>query len=147
MFSKRQGFESLGLLPQRRQNLLFSATYSDDIRQLADRLLDAPALIEVARRNTPAERVSQVIHPVDRKRKRELLSFMVGSSPHPKPAAPVLTSIGVGAPIDPKGEVLPGPNERLLPVEGPTLTQDVSVAAPKKGKERSLRQSTLHRNG
>ena len=50
-----------------------------DIRKLADSLLDTPALIEVARRNTPAERVSQVIHPVDRERKRELLSFMVGS--------------------------------------------------------------------
>jgi ATP-dependent RNA helicase RhlE len=69
----------LALLPQRRQNLLFSATYSNDIRKLADSLLDAPALIEVARRNTPTELVSQVIHPVDRERKRELLSFMVGS--------------------------------------------------------------------
>jgi len=69
----------LALLPQRRQNLLFSATYSNDIRQLADTLLDNPALVEVARRNTPTELVSQVIHPVDRERKRELLSFMVGS--------------------------------------------------------------------
>ena len=62
-----------------RQNLLFSATYSSDIRQLADKLLDNPAQVEVARRNTPAEGVSQMIHPVDRERKRELLSFMVGS--------------------------------------------------------------------
>ncbi len=69
----------LALLPKVRQNLLFSATYSNDIRKLADGLLNAPALIEVARRNTTAERVSQVIHPVDRERKRELLSFMVGS--------------------------------------------------------------------
>ncbi len=69
----------LALLPQQRQNLLFSATYSNDIRQLADTLLDNPAQIEVARRNTPTELVSQVIHPVDRERKRELLSFMVGS--------------------------------------------------------------------
>jgi len=69
----------LALLPQRRQNLLFSATYSNDIRQLADTLLDNPAQVEVARRNTPTELVSQVIHPVDRERKRELLSFMVGS--------------------------------------------------------------------
>ena len=69
----------LALLPQRRQNLLFSATYSNDIRKLADSLLDRPVLIEVARRNTPAELVSQLIHPVDRERKRELLSFMVGS--------------------------------------------------------------------
>ena len=69
----------LALLPKARQNLLFSATYSDEIRQLADRLLDNPALIDVARRNTATELVSQVVHPVDRERKRELLSFLVGS--------------------------------------------------------------------
>ena len=69
----------LALLPKRRQNLLFSATYSNEIRQLADKLLDAPVLIDVALRNIPTELVSQVIHPVDRERKRELLSFMVGS--------------------------------------------------------------------
>jgi len=69
----------LALLPKQRQNLLFSATYSDDIRRLADKLLDTPVLIEVARRNVPTELVAQVIHPVDRERKRELLSFMVGS--------------------------------------------------------------------
>ena len=69
----------LALLPGQRQNLLFSATYSNDIKKLADGLLDSPALIEVARRNTAAESVSQVVHPVDRSRKRELLSFMVGS--------------------------------------------------------------------
>ena len=69
----------LALLPRRRQNLLFSATYSNDIKKLADGLLDSPVLIEVARRNTAAESVSQVVHPVDRSRKRELLSFMVGS--------------------------------------------------------------------
>jgi len=69
----------LALLPRQRQNLLFSATYSNDIKRLADGLLNAPALVEVARRNTAAENVAQVVHPVDRTRKRELLSFMVGS--------------------------------------------------------------------
>ncbi|MDH3933994.1 MAG: DEAD/DEAH box helicase [Gammaproteobacteria bacterium] len=69
----------IALLPKQRQNLLFSATYSSDMRRLADSLLKDPVSIEVARRNTPAERVSQVVHPVDRERKRELLSFMVGS--------------------------------------------------------------------
>ncbi|HYQ71711.1 MAG TPA: DEAD/DEAH box helicase, partial [Gammaproteobacteria bacterium] len=69
----------LALLPKQRQNLLFSATYSSEIRTLADTLLDSPAQIEVARRNTPTELVSQVVHPVDRERKRELLSFMVGA--------------------------------------------------------------------
>jgi len=69
----------LALLPRKRQNLLFSATYSDEMRKFSETLLEAPAHIEVARRNTPAELVEQVIHMVDRERKRELLSFMVGS--------------------------------------------------------------------
>ncbi|BAU48358.1 RNA helicase [Sulfurifustis variabilis] len=69
----------LALLPGRRQNLLFSATFPDEIRELADGLLNSPALIEVARRNTPAELVSQVVHPVDRARKRELLSHLIKS--------------------------------------------------------------------
>ena len=69
----------LALLPKKRQNLLFSATFPEEIKRLADSLLNAPALIEVARRNAPAERVAQVIHPVDRERKRELLSSLIGS--------------------------------------------------------------------
>ena len=62
-----------------RQNLLFSATFSHEIKQLADRLLDHPELIEVARCKTTAERIAQVVHPVDKRRKRELLSHMIGS--------------------------------------------------------------------
>jgi ATP-dependent RNA helicase RhlE len=69
----------LALLPPRRQNLLFSATYTDDIRRLADGLLEAPALIQVSRCDATAARIAQVIHPVDRERKRELLSFLIGS--------------------------------------------------------------------
>ena len=69
----------LALLPAARQNLLFSATYTDEIRKLADGLLDAPALIQVPRCDATAARISQVIHPVDRERKRELLSFLIGS--------------------------------------------------------------------
>jgi ATP-dependent RNA helicase RhlE len=71
----------LALLPKNgaRQNLLFSATFSNDIKQLADRLLNRPELIEVARRNTTAERIEQVVHPVDKQRKRELLSHLIGS--------------------------------------------------------------------
>ena len=67
----------LALLPPRRQNLLFSATYSPEIEQLANGLLHEPAVIEVARRNTAAETVSQVAHPVDKQRKRELLSHLI----------------------------------------------------------------------
>ncbi|MDR0246178.1 MAG: DEAD/DEAH box helicase [Burkholderia sp.] len=67
----------LAKLPPDRQNLLFSATFSDEIKALADSLLDSPALIEVARRNTTAESVAQKIHPVDRDRKRELLTHLI----------------------------------------------------------------------
>ncbi len=69
----------LALLPDKRQNLLFSATFSDEIKKLANGLLHDPALIEVAQRNTTSERVTQVIHPVDKSRKRELLSYLIGS--------------------------------------------------------------------
>jgi ATP-dependent RNA helicase RhlE len=67
----------LAMLPVRRQNLLFSATFSDEIRALANGLLDRPAQIEVARRNTPTELVTHAIYPVDRARKRELLSHLM----------------------------------------------------------------------
>ncbi len=72
----------LALLPEsaKRQNLLFSATFSNEIKQLADRLLNKPQLIEVAKRNTTAERISQLIHPVDKQRKREMLSHMIGAN-------------------------------------------------------------------
>ncbi|WKZ34030.1 MAG: DEAD/DEAH box helicase [Thermodesulfobacteriota bacterium] len=69
----------LKLLPAKRQNLLFSATYNDEIKRLADGLLHEPAVLEAARRNTPAEAVSQVVHPVGQTRKRELLSHLVKS--------------------------------------------------------------------
>ncbi len=67
----------LAILPKRRQNLLFSATFSDDIRELANGLLDAPKMIEVARRNADSELVAQRIHPVDASRKRALLSHLI----------------------------------------------------------------------
>ena len=69
----------LALLPKKRQNLLFSATFSNEIKRLADGLLNTPTLIEVAQRNTAAESVAQVVHQVDKKRKRELLSYLIGS--------------------------------------------------------------------
>ena len=67
----------LALLPARRQNLLFSATFSDDIRRLADGLLHEPAFVQVAPRNRETDLVTQVVHPVDRERKRELLSHLI----------------------------------------------------------------------
>lgn len=68
----------LAKLPAKRQNLLFSATFSDDIKTLAEKLLRNPLEIEVARRNTASEQVTQHVHLVDKKRKRELLSQMIG---------------------------------------------------------------------
>ncbi|MEJ2794316.1 DEAD/DEAH box helicase [Iodobacter sp. LRB] len=67
----------LALLPAKRQNLLFSATFSDEIKTLADGLLDNPALIEVARRNATAEMITQKVYFVDRERKRELLTKLI----------------------------------------------------------------------
>jgi ATP-dependent RNA helicase RhlE len=67
----------LALLPDRRQNLLFSATFSRDIRSLAEGLLDRPASVQVTPENTAVELVEQVVHPVDRERKRELLTHLV----------------------------------------------------------------------
>jgi ATP-dependent RNA helicase RhlE len=68
----------LAILPPSRQTLMFSATFSKAIQQLANTLLKSPTLIEVAPRNTAAIQVKQVVHPVDRDRKRELLSHMIG---------------------------------------------------------------------
>ncbi len=68
----------LKVLPDDRQNLLFSATFSNDIRRLASGFLNNPTQIEVAARNKPVDLVSQVVHPVDKRRKRELLSHRIG---------------------------------------------------------------------
>ncbi len=67
----------LAMLPQKKQSLLFSATFSDEIKALADRLLNSPALIEVARRNATADTIAQKVHPVGRDRKKELLAHLI----------------------------------------------------------------------
>ena len=69
----------LALMPNRKQTLLFSATFSDEIRRLAREFLTDPATLEVARRNAPAELVRQVLYPVDRERKTDLLEHLVRS--------------------------------------------------------------------
>jgi ATP-dependent RNA helicase RhlE len=69
----------LALLPAERQNLLFSATFSAEIRSLATGLLDRPVVVDASPRVTAAELVDQLVIPVDRQRKRELLSHLVGS--------------------------------------------------------------------
>lgn len=67
----------LPLLPKQRQNLLFSATFSDEIKTLAAGILHDPAYIEVARRNSTTAQVQQVVHPVDRERKQDLLVHLI----------------------------------------------------------------------
>ncbi|HET7703443.1 MAG TPA: DEAD/DEAH box helicase [Candidatus Limnocylindrales bacterium] len=69
----------LALLPAERQNLLFSATFSDEIRRLAAGILHDPAMVQVTPRNTATELVTQIVHPVDRERKRDLLSHLIHS--------------------------------------------------------------------
>ena len=67
----------IALLPKQRQNLLFSATFPDEIRNLAKSLLTNPAEIQIAARNAAADSVTHVIHPVAREKKRELLSYLI----------------------------------------------------------------------
>ncbi len=67
----------IALLPPVRQNLLFSATFPDEIRNLARTLLRDPAEVQIAARNAPAELVTHVVHPVAREKKRELLAYLI----------------------------------------------------------------------
>ena len=69
----------ISLLPKQRQGLLFSATFSDEIKKLADAMLNAPVLIEVARRNAVTELITHIVHPVAREKKRELLVHLIKS--------------------------------------------------------------------
>ena len=67
----------LTALPKTRQNLLFSATFSAEIKALANTLLKSPALIEVARSNSTHEAITQKIHPVDKNKKQALLAHLI----------------------------------------------------------------------
>ncbi|TAK86893.1 MAG: DEAD/DEAH box helicase [Aquabacterium sp.] len=69
----------LAILPPQKQSLLFSATFSDDIKALAERLLNRPQVIEVARRNATADTIDQFVYPVDRDRKKDLLVHLIDS--------------------------------------------------------------------
>ena len=69
----------IGMLPKQRQSLLFSATFSNEIKALADRMLKAPVLIEVARRNESAANVAQQLYRVQGDDKRRLLGHIVNS--------------------------------------------------------------------
>ncbi|MBY0417623.1 MAG: DEAD/DEAH box helicase, partial [Pararheinheimera sp.] len=66
-------------LPKERQTLFFSATFAKEIKELADTLLKSPVLIEVAKPNSTADKIEQVAYRVDSQRKREMLSYLIGS--------------------------------------------------------------------
>jgi ATP-dependent RNA helicase RhlE len=70
----------LSALPKQRQNLLFSATFSTEIKALANDLLNAPSLIEVARSNSTNDAITQLMHPVDRGNKHPLLAHLIKSN-------------------------------------------------------------------
>ena len=67
----------LKYLPKKKQNLLFSATFPKEIQALADSLLNSPKRIQVASSNSTADKVVQVVYPVDKCRKRELLTYCI----------------------------------------------------------------------
>ncbi len=67
-------------LPHFRQNLLFSATFSNEIKRLSRSILKEPEMISVAAENTTADRIKQTVHPVDRAKKADLLSHLIGSN-------------------------------------------------------------------
>jgi ATP-dependent RNA helicase RhlE len=69
----------IALLPARRQNLLFSATFPDDIRSLANKLLREPVSVEIGQRNAAADRIEQAAYFADKGQKRGLLSWLIGS--------------------------------------------------------------------
>ena len=70
----------LALLPKKRQNLLFSATFSPEIKKLADGLLNSPVLIEASKANSTSHKVEQTIHLVDKNRKKELLVHLLNKN-------------------------------------------------------------------
>ena len=70
----------LKLLPAKRQNLMFSATYSEEIRTLASSFLHQPVTIEVARRNAAVDSVTQLAHEIRKEDKRRLLSHLIRTS-------------------------------------------------------------------
>ena len=67
-------------LPKKRQNLMFSATFSDEIKTLAQTILKSPESVAVAKTNSASEQITQYVHRVDKRRKRELLSYLIGKN-------------------------------------------------------------------
>lgn len=86
----------LALLPANRQSLLFSATFSDEIRKLAEVMLKNPRLVEVARRNTVSETITHRVHPVAEAMKRPLLLHLLRDPQFSQVLVFVSTKLGAG---------------------------------------------------
>ncbi|WP_332674028.1 DEAD/DEAH box helicase [Aromatoleum sp.] len=86
----------LELLPAARQSLLFSATFSDEIKKLADQMLKEPQLIEVARRNMVSETITHRVHPVSAGLKRNLLAHLLRHEPDTQALVFVATKLACG---------------------------------------------------
>jgi ATP-dependent RNA helicase RhlE len=86
----------LDLLPAARQSLLFSATFSDEIKKLADKMLKEPQLIEVARRNMVSETITHRVHPVSTGLKRNLLVHLLKHNPDDQSLVFVATKMACG---------------------------------------------------
>ena len=74
----------LDLLPLNRQNMLFSATLTPAVKQLSEKILKKPLLIEIDNLKAADMTLRQVVHPVEKERKKELLSFLIGSNNYPQ---------------------------------------------------------------
>lgn len=80
----REVGQIIDLLPLNRQNMLFSATMTPAVKQLSEKILKKPLLIEIDNLKAADMTLRQVVHPVEKERKKELLSFLIGSNNYPQ---------------------------------------------------------------
>ena len=80
----REVGQIIDLLPVKRQNMLFSATMTGAVKQLSEKILNKPLLVEIDNLKAADMTLRQVVHPVEKERKKELLSFLIGSNNYPQ---------------------------------------------------------------
>lgn len=80
----REVEQIIDLLPLKRQNMLFSATMTGAVKQLSEKILKKPLLVEIDNLKAADATIRQVVHPVEKERKKELLSFVIGSNNYPQ---------------------------------------------------------------
>lgn len=80
----REVEQIIDLLPVNRQNMLFSATLTPAVKQLSEKILKKPLLVEIDNLKAADMTLRQIVHPVERERKKELLSFLIGSNNYPQ---------------------------------------------------------------